>query len=60
MEHLGRPHGTYDGICVSVLLGADTHDLGDKGYRWTAVDQKLKKQLTDALDNDCAKLFNLW
>lgn len=57
LEHLGSPHGKYDGICVSVLLEADTQDLESHGdYTWTTVNQTLEKQLQDALDTHCAEL----
>lgn len=56
LEHLGRPHGSCDGICISVLVEASTRDLDKTGeYHWTPVEQGLEARLRDALSH-CAEL----
>ena len=57
LEHVGRPHGINDGICISILLKASTKELHGAAYKWTTVEGPLEKQLRDTLNNHCAELI---
>lgn len=56
LEHLGRPCGVYDGMCVSVLVEACTRELETSEFVWTQVKHTLEKRLKDALEK-CAQLL---
>ena len=63
MEHLGKPSGVNDGICLSVVARAKSKELGDGAdWQWVAVeDQACVERLRTAVRNDfgCAKLIDL-
>lgn len=60
LEHLGRPQGICDGMCVSVLVELESTALrpGATQYKWELVTKDMKQQLQDALEN-CAQLMFL-
>ena len=63
MEHLGKPSGVYDGICLSVVVQAKSRELGGGAdWQWVTVeDQACAERLRTAVRNDfgCAKLIDL-
>ena len=61
LEHLGRPHGVCDGMCVSVLVEFESTALAGAGasrYKWELVSKDMEMQLHDALEN-CTQLIFL-
>lgn len=56
VEHLGRPHGKYDGICVSILVEVDSLELQSSEYQWMKPEQDIQQKLLETLEN-CARLF---
>lgn len=63
MEHLGKPCGVYDGICLSVVARAKSRELGGGAdWQWVSVeDQACAERLRTAVRNafGCAKLMDL-
>ena len=52
LEHLGRPTGVYDGVCISVLLIAASKDMQEgTDYEWMPVDISLVELLKKSLNN---------
>ena len=71
MEHLGKPSGTFDGFCLTLVLTASSMDLtpGSKikgqehigEYEWMVVsDQTCAERLRLAMsEGGCASLMQL-
>lgn len=60
LEHLGRPHGVHDGMCISILLEAKSADLeSGRGYEWCLLKQDLVDPIQHALARNCAELATL-
>ena len=61
MEHSGKPHGKFDGFCVTYILKADSLDLGSKSkgqeFEWTVVTDPLMSQLRVALTSEGSARF---
>ena len=55
VEHLGHPHGEFDGICVSILVEVDSLELRSSEYQWMKPEQDIQQKLLETLEN-CAKL----
>ena len=57
LEHLGHPHGVHDGMCISILLEANSRELEKgRGYQWQPVPETLQEMVKDALARNCAQL----
>ena len=64
MEHLGSPHGVYDGLCVSLVLLASSRELDAAGNlsRWVRVEEETCLQrLRTAVSSDfgCARINDI-
>lgn len=59
IEHLGKPWGVHDGLCLSVLVLASIKELDTNAtYQWIPVDHNCREKLKQAVDK-CARLFFL-
>jgi hypothetical protein len=56
VEHLGRPNGVYDGICISLLVEVDSLVLESSEYQWVKPEPDMQLTLLERLEK-CAKLF---
>ena len=62
MEHTGQPHGTYDGICLSLLLVVTSNKLEPEACsEWVDLEEECAKRIKNTLDSKlgCAALLNL-
>ncbi len=58
LEHVGRPHGRFDGMCVSVLVEAMSRDLDTTTpYSWSKVEGNLRTKVTYLMENSAQLLF---
>ena len=64
VEHLGSPHGVYDGLCLSLVLLASSRELDGAGNlsRWVRVEEETSLQrLRTAMTSDfgCARINDI-
>ena len=64
VEHLGSPHGVYDGLCLSLVLLASSRELGGAGglSQWVRVEEPMCLQrLRTAVSSDfgCARINDM-
>lgn len=60
VEHLGKPHGKYDGFCVTHLYQADSLELNSSDFQWTVVPEPLATRLRTSMSiGGSASFFRL-
>jgi len=57
LEHLGRPNGVYDGMCLSLLVEVKSLELKCSDYQWATPDHSLQQMLQEAMANSAEISF---